>query len=143
MKILYAFFLLVLLSACNASSDGIAATDSAFKTVVPETAIINAEECVGRLPCADCEGIDVSLQLNKNDNSYIMNSVYKGSRVDSSNNSFKDTGTWSTHGVDTLVLSGRNNPVKYIKTDSTLTQLDGDGKVITGSLAGMFVLHKK
>lgn len=143
MRTLYAFFLIGLLSACNSSSEGVAATDSAFKTVVPETIIINAEEYVGSLPCADCERIDVSLQLNKNDNSYIMNSVYKGSRVDSSNNNFKDTGTWSMHGVDTLVLSGKNSLLKYIKTDSTLTQLDGDGNVITGSTANMFVLHKK
>ncbi len=143
MRTLFVIFLIGLLSACNSSSDGVAATDSAFKTVVPETIIIDAEEYVGRLPCADCEGIDVSLQLNKNDNSYIMNSVYKGSRVDSSNNSFKDTGTWRMGGADTLILSNKNNPVKYIKTDSTLTQLDGDGNVITGPLANMFILHKK
>lgn len=143
MRTLYTIFLIGLLLACNSSPDGVAATDSAFKTVVPETAVINAEEYVGRLPCADCEGIDVSLQLNKNDNSYIMNSVYKGSRVDSSNNSFKDTGTWNMHGVDTLILSTGNRSVKYIKTDSTLTQLDGDGNMITGPLANMFILHKK
>ena len=53
-------------------------TDSAFKTVVPKTPVINAENYIGTLPCADCEGIDVTLQLN-NDSSYIMNSVYKGS----------------------------------------------------------------
>jgi uncharacterized lipoprotein NlpE involved in copper resistance len=134
---------IILLAACNSSSTGIAATDSAFKTVVPQTAMIDAEEYTGTLPCADCEGIDVSLQLNKNDNSYIMTSVYKGSRVDSSNNSFKDTGTWSVQANDTLYLTSKGQSVKYIKTDTALIQLDGNGKKITGPLANNFILHKK
>jgi uncharacterized lipoprotein NlpE involved in copper resistance len=131
------------LAACGSGSDEIAAGDSAFKTEVPKALVINAEEYTGSLPCADCEGIDVSLQLNKNDSSYIMTSVYKGSRVDSSNNSFKDTGTWSMNGVDTLLLLHNGNSVKYIKTDTTLIQLDGSGNRITGPLADKFVLHKK
>jgi hypothetical protein len=28
-------------------------------------------------------------------------------------------------GTDTLILSQKRNAIKYIKTDSTLTQLDG------------------
>jgi uncharacterized lipoprotein NlpE involved in copper resistance len=124
--------------ACNSTSDGIASTDSAYKTVVPETPYTNSENYVGSLPCADCEGIDVSLQLNK-DSSYIMNSVYK----DSSNNSVKDIGTWSMKGKDTLYLSNDNHSLIYIKTDTGLIQLDGNGNRITGSLANMYVLHKK
>jgi uncharacterized lipoprotein NlpE involved in copper resistance len=142
MKLIYSTYFSFLIVACNSASDGIASTDSAFKTVVPQTPFINAENYVGTLPCADCEGIDVSLQLNK-DSGYIMNSVYKGSRLDSSNNSFKDTGSWSLHGTDTVYLSAKGNSVKYIKTDSTLTQLDGNGNIITGPLANMFILHKK
>ncbi|MEO8712387.1 MAG: copper resistance protein NlpE [Parafilimonas sp.] len=142
MKSLYAILFLFFIASCNLTPSPIAATDSAYKTVVPETPFINAENYVGTLPCADCEGIDVSLQLNHNSD-YIMNSVYKGSRVDSSNNHFIDSGKWSLHGSDTLILSGKNHSTKYIKTESTLTQLDGSGKLITGPLAKMFVLHKK
>jgi hypothetical protein len=142
MKILYAILFLLFAASCNSDPSPIAATDSAYKTVVPETPVINAENYVGTLPCADCEGIDVSLQLN-HDSIYIMNSVYKGSRVDSSNNHFIDSGKWSLHGADTLILSGKNHSTKYLKTESTLTQLDGNGELITGPLAKMFVLHKK
>jgi uncharacterized lipoprotein NlpE involved in copper resistance len=143
MKSVLVILLVVLIVACNSTSNGIAPTDSSYKTVVPETPFINAESYVGTLPCADCEGIDVSLQLNK-DSSYNMSSVYKGSsRIDSSNNSFKDTGSWSMKGNDTLYLSGKNHSVKYIKTDTALIQLDGNGNRITGSLANMFILHKK
>ena len=144
MKLAAIIFFFVFITACNSStdSDNIASTDSSFKTGVPEIAVIDAEKYVGTLPCADCEGIDVSLQLNK-DSSYIMNSVYKGNKVDSSNNHIEDTGKWNMHGNDTLYLSTNNQSTKYIKKGSTLTQLDGNGKVITGPLAAMFVLHKK
>ena len=142
MKILYAISFLFLIASCDSNPSPIAANDSAYKTEVPITPVIDAENYVGTLPCADCEGIDVSLKLN-HDSSYIMNSVYKGSRVDSSNNHFIDSGKWSLHGADTLILSGKNHSTKYIKTESALTQLDGNGELITGPLANMFVLHKK
>ena len=142
MKLIYSIFFIFLIESCNSASDGIASTDSAFKTVVPQTPFTNAENYVGTFPCADCEGIDVSLQLNK-DSSYIMNSVYKGNRDDSSNSSFKDTGSWSLHGPDTLYLFTKGNTLKYIKAGSSLTQLDANGNIITGSSANMFILHKK
>ena len=143
MKIISKIFLIALIVSCNSNKNGIASTDSSYKTVVPETALINAENYVGTLPCADCEGIDVSLQLNK-DSSFVMNSVYKGSRGDSTDNHLKEIGSWSMHGADTLYLINTNSHLtKYIKTANTLTQLDGDGKIITGNLAAKFVLHKK
>lgn len=141
MKIIYTILLLFLIASCNSNSSPIAATDSAFKTEVPRTPVIKAENYVGTLPCADCEGIDVTLQL-KDDATYIMNSVYKGSRVDSSNNHFVDKGTWSMNGDDTIILSTKGNTTKYIKTNDELIQLDGDGKRITGPLADDFILHK-
>ncbi|MEP6467934.1 MAG: copper resistance protein NlpE [Parafilimonas sp.] len=142
MKIILSIFITFFAVACNSDPSPIAANDSAFKTVVPRTPFIDAENYVGTLPCADCDGIDVSLQLN-HDSSYIMNSVYKESQVDSSNNHLVDNGTWSIVGDDTLILSTKGNIVKYIKSGSTLTQLDGNGQKITGALANDYVLHKK
>ena len=127
--------------ACSSTSNGIASTDSA-ETITPVSSQPGSQHYVGVLPCGDCEGIYVWLQLNA-DASYIMNSVYKGSRVDSNKNSFKDSGTWTMHGIDTLILLQKRNAIKYIKTDSTLTQLDGNDNIITGPLADMFILHKK
>lgn len=142
MKPGYAISLIGLFAACNSTSGKIALTDSSLNTVAEQVPVTGADKYVGTLPCADCEGIDVSLQLNK-DSSYFMNSVYKGSRVNSTNNSFKDTGTWRMHGTDTMYLLKNDHSTKYIRTDSTLIQLDGDGKRITGLLADMFILYKK
>ena len=142
MKFVYLILLMfVVIASCDTNSSPIAANDSAFKTEVPKTPVIKAENYAGTLPCADCEGIDVTLQL-KSDSDYVMNSVYKGNRVDSSNNHFVDNGTWSVNG-DTIILSAKGSITKYIKTDTALIQLDGDGKRITGQLADMYVLHKK
>lgn len=142
MKLVFTISFFTLLAACNSTPGNTASTDSSNKTVAPQTPIVNTENYVGILPCADCEGINISLQLN-NDSSYIMNSVYEGNRVDSSHNQFEDTGKWSIHANDTLYLSNKNQTTKYIKTDTTLTQLDGDRKLITGPLAKMFILYKK
>jgi copper homeostasis protein (lipoprotein) len=134
-----AFFLLMIfiLASCNTNKNGIASTDSSYKTIVSKTPVVNAENYVGTLPCADCKGIDVSLQLN-HDSTYIMNSFYRGARGNSTNNHFADIGKWVLN-ADALYLSAKNHTTKYIKTDTTLMQLDDDEKIITGPLAAMFV----
>lgn len=142
MKIIYAVIFLVLINACNADSNGSTAGDSTPQTMVLHTPEIISQTYTGTLPCADCVGIDVSLQLNS-DSGYVMNSFYKGGKADSSNNPLKETGIWRLSEKETLYLVTGNHTTKYLKTDSTLTQLDGDGNVITGSLAPMFVLPKK
>lgn len=141
-KILCALLLMAFFTACNPGPEGIASTDSSFKTVVPKTPFVNAEKYVGTLPCADCEGIDIALQLNNN-KTYILNAVYKFNSTDSSVRSFKDTGSWSL-GNDTVYLANtRNGVMRYIKTDTAMIQLDGNGTRITGPLASMYILHKK
>mgnify|MGYP001007259216 CR=1 FL=1 len=133
---------LTLLAACGGNSEN-SNDNAASNADNTSTNTSTTETYTGTLPCADCEGIDVSLELNP-DSNYVMTSVYKGSRVDSSNNSFKDSGVWKIYGADTVCLIGKDSSMlTYIKTDSTLTQLDGDKKVITGDIANMFILHKK
>jgi hypothetical protein len=43
MKQLYFLLLAILLASCNSNENGIAATDSSYKTVVPQTPFVNAE----------------------------------------------------------------------------------------------------
>jgi uncharacterized lipoprotein NlpE involved in copper resistance len=143
MKILHIIPFVGLFALCDSDSSPIASKDSAYKTVVPNTPVINAEDYIGTLPCADCEGIDVSLQLIKNSD-YIMNYIYKGNKIDSTSSGYKETGVWSIHGNDTLYLTASKGGVtKYIKSGTTLIQLDGNGNRITGPLADNYVLHKK
>lgn len=141
MKQLFFLIAIVSFTACNSDNAGSASSDSATKTGSLMTPVTTAEHYSGTIPCADCEGIDVSIQLNS-DSTFIINSVYKGSRVDSLNNKYKLIGLWRMYG-DTLNLTDANGVhTKYIKTDTALIQLGNDGKLITGPLASMYVLHK-
>ncbi|MEN1769698.1 copper resistance protein NlpE N-terminal domain-containing protein, partial [Pseudomonas aeruginosa] len=55
----------------------------------------------GVLPCADCEGIETSLFLEK-DGTWVMNERYLGAREEPS--SFASYGTWA-RTADKLVLT--------------------------------------
>ncbi|MBS1746098.1 MAG: copper resistance protein NlpE N-terminal domain-containing protein [Bacteroidetes bacterium] len=142
MKQLFFLFVVVSFTACNSNNSGVASSDSATNSGTLMSPVTTAEHYSGTIPCADCEGIDVSIQLNS-DSTFIINTVYKGSRADSLDNKYKLIGLWRLYG-DTLHLTDANGVLtKYIKMDTALIQLDNNGKLITGPLASMYVLHKK
>lgn len=92
----------------------------------------------GALPCADCAEISVTLTL-LSDSSFQKKSLYMGRKAGS--NETTDTGRWKMQG-DTIRLTVKNGPNKYIKTDSGLVQLDQKGRRMTGKLAGKYVLKQ-
>jgi uncharacterized lipoprotein NlpE involved in copper resistance len=93
----------------------------------------------GVTPCADCEGIDTRVTLYA-DTSYqlVMNYLGKDPKDTAGLNTAKK-GRFMMHN-DTLHLVESN--AKYLKTDTALIQLDGDGKKIAGPVAQKFVLKK-
>lgn len=136
--------MLWLVSACNDAPDTNTTTrvndstgtnrtaDSAMKT--PAAPMVLAVYS-GKLPCADCMEIAVTLDLFS-DSSFRKTNVYMGKSAQQ----VSDTGKWMLHG-DTLHLAGSES-VRYIKNDSGLVQLDQSGKRITGKLAGKYVLRR-
>ncbi len=94
------------------------------------------------LPCADCEGIQTVLKLN-NDGSYEREMTYLGKP----SRPFRDSGTVqfeTEKGL--LILQEKANPAsqdRFRYQGKTLTQLDGDGKPVTGPLASHFVFYKQ
>lgn len=94
---------------------------------------------VGMLPCADCDGIETTLELHQ-DKTYILTQIYHG-KSDSlftQKNSFE----WSRNGR-TIILEGiKNAPSQYQVGEKTLTQLDMNGNVISGKLRHHYVLEK-
>lgn len=90
----------------------------------------------GILPCADCEGIQKTIYLNK-DQSYRVKSQY----LSKSDTTFDYSGkfTWNDKG-NTVILDKNNE--SYFVGENTLTQLDQDGNKITGSLANNYMLSK-
>jgi heat shock protein HslJ len=93
----------------------------------------------GVIPCADCEGIEISVMLNK-DLSYVVKTKYMGKE----NRVFQQQGnfTWNEEG-NVIHLQGiPQGPDRYFVGENQLIQLDKQGKKITGNLAAMYVLHK-
>ena len=92
----------------------------------------------GVLPCADCEGIETTLNIT-GDSAYTMQSKYLGKGAQT----FSERGkiTWNAAG-NTITLDGGREPLHYFVGENRLTQLALDGSRITGALADHYVLAK-
>ena len=97
----------------------------------------------GVLPCADCSGIQTTVEL-KGDETYRMTVKYLGKEE----NAFETMGTftWNEAG-NTITFDNANEnggfATQYFVGENTLTQLDIDGNFITGELADSYVLVKQ
>ncbi|MDH8701268.1 copper homeostasis protein (lipoprotein) [Dysgonomonadaceae bacterium PH5-43] len=96
---------------------------------------------VGVMPCADCEGINISITLNE-DNSYKMERVY----LTAERETFSTEGTfaWDEQGsVITLETTEAETYPSVIKVaENKLVLLDKEGKEVAGELAENYILTK-
>ncbi len=80
----------------------------------------------GVLPCADCEGIETSLFLEK-DGTWVMNQHYQGAKAPST---FASYGTWA-RTADKLVLTDSAGEKRYFRAKGEgLEMLDMQGNPI-------------
>ncbi|WP_420378140.1 envelope stress response activation lipoprotein NlpE [Yokenella regensburgei] len=85
----------------------------------------------GVLPCADCEGIETSLFLEK-DGTWVMNERYQG--VGHEPSSFASYGRWA-RTADKLVLTDSKGEKSYYRAKGDkLVMLDREGNPIESSL---------
>lgn len=87
----------------------------------------------GDLPCADCPGIRVALDIRA-DRVYFLRQTYLGRGAGAS---FDDIGVWSiTPDAQTVILrGGREAPLQFsIENSETLRKLDTEGKPIESTL---------
>lgn len=94
----------------------------------------------GTLPCADCEGIETEITLNK-DETYTKKTKYLGK----DDKVFEELGdyTWSEDG-NTLSLEGIDSePIEYMVKENSLLQMDMQGNKITGDLSEKYILEKQ
>ncbi|POP41644.1 copper homeostasis/adhesion lipoprotein NlpE [Superficieibacter electus] len=117
-----AVWALVALIGCNHRTE--------VETVQPDLAELKPmqQSWRGVLPCADCEGIETSLFLEK-DGSWVMNSHYLGAAE--RNSVFATYGTWA-RTADKLVLTDTQGEKYYYHAKGeALEMLDRDGNPIT------------
>lgn len=93
----------------------------------------------GVLPCADCEGIETILRINK-DSSFQLIKKYLGKKSDSTE--IYGTFIWNEEG-NTIILNNISNaPNKYFVRENSVIQLDMEGNIISGELADKYILKK-
>lgn len=94
----------------------------------------------GVLPCADCEGIETEITLDREHN-FVKKTRYLGKDDD---NVHEKTGsfTWNEAG-NVITLEGVKPPNQYFVTLNMLTYLDIDGHRITGEMAHKYNLKKQ
>lgn len=93
----------------------------------------------GVLPCADCEGIETILTLNRN-LKYTLSTKYIGK----DEQALQGTGTfrWDTAASMILLNDIDGGPAQYLVRENELIQLDSDGNRIKGSLAERYILRE-
>jgi copper homeostasis protein (lipoprotein) len=96
----------------------------------------------GVLPCADCEGIQTLLELNRNQ-TYRLEAKYLGK----SEEAYSTEGTfrWAPSGnsIELDLPEKGSSPFNYAVGENVLTQLDLQGQRITGTLAERYRLIKQ
>jgi uncharacterized lipoprotein NlpE involved in copper resistance len=92
----------------------------------------------GTIPCADCEGIEVSITLNT-DETYQVSYKYLGKPGEPEVSTGKFT--WDDAGGK-ITLDSKSRPPYYIVGENQLIQLDMEGNPITGEHADMYILKK-
>lgn len=95
----------------------------------------------GITPCADCEGIETEIKLNK-DLTFWIQTKYLG-KGDAKVFEEKGTFEWDNTGSIVLLQGLKGSPSQYKVGENKLIQLDMDGNVITGQLAEKYVLLKE
>ena len=93
----------------------------------------------GTLPCADCQGIQTPIYLNK-DQTYTIKTKYLGRE----NNEQETSGkfTWNKEGNIIQLENTGGSPGKYKVKEGALVHLDNEGKKITGANASNYLLTK-
>jgi len=137
----------ILLWSCSNGNKSQTTTDASLADTTSATVDMhNAENSLdwagiykGITPCADCEGIETEVTLNM-DMTFIIKTKYKGK----SDKVFEEKGTfkWDKSGSKISLEGLKDRSNQFFVGENTLTQLDLEGKKITGALAENYILKK-
>ncbi|MCS2157010.1 envelope stress response activation lipoprotein NlpE [Scandinavium sp. H11S7] len=123
---LAAISMLCALPGCNNRSD-----EQAFKAGQDTALQPMQQSWRGVLPCADCEGTETSLFLEK-DGTWVMNERYQG--VTHEPSSFGSYGTWARTAEKLVLTDSKGEKSYYRAKGDKLEMLDREGNPIVSSL---------
>lgn len=142
--------------ACSKSENKTEQTPTAEHTIVASSATHSetqhdmhtaehsldwAGKYTGKLPCADCEGIQTALEL-KNDKTYELKETYIGGKSDGKPFETQGTFTFDQKNPSMIVLDQKSENRKFFVAENTLTALDMEGNKIEGAMADLYILKK-
>ncbi|MCC5932619.1 MAG: copper resistance protein NlpE N-terminal domain-containing protein [Balneolales bacterium] len=94
----------------------------------------------GITPCADCEGIDTTLELTQ-DERFTLTTIYLGK--DETPAVTEGEFFWNEAG-NTVTLAGvEDRPAQFFVAENAVIQLDMEGNRVTGDLADLYILRKQ
>lgn len=138
----------LLLSACS-KPDQAKSAESSAETTAPVDTAHTAENAldwhgkyIGTLPCADCNGIETTIQLNEN-KTYEISETYLGKGQGKGQN-FVEKGSFNfdNSNPSIIVLDQKADGRKYFVAENQLYALDSFGEKITGDFEEMYILKK-
>ncbi|PVX50875.1 putative lipoprotein NlpE involved in copper resistance [Balneicella halophila] len=134
-----AFSTLLLVGCKKDNEKKVVTDDGTVATITTEDAAEAWEgDYKGTFPCADCEGIEVELELN-DDYTYEKEETYLGNE----DKEFKSEGTFTIENGVLILKDARGEVEKYELGKDQLTLLDKDGNKTEGELANQYVLKKE
>lgn len=95
----------------------------------------------GVLPCADCEGIETTIEL-KSDNTYEFEASYLG-KEKPAKLEYHGAFTWDAAGGKIQLEGIKDGASWFLVGENKLIQLDLNGERITGDLAARYELAKQ
>lgn len=140
----------IVFTGCKNTEKKEVPSDSTMETVDSTSTEINSHNSQnsldwagvyeGTTPCADCEGIKTVIAL-KEDKTYTLSMTYLGKPE--SKNEYKQEGsfTWDDTGSK-IILKTDGQPIALKVGENQVWLLGGDGNVIEGDIAPMFILKK-
>ena len=130
MKKLVFIFGISFLVACNLKAETSIIPETETPVIVDEHTSANSLDWegtyLGKLPCADCEALQLTLFLNY-DESFEIISEYLGKGVI---NKEKGTLTWNDQGTIVFLTTTENNKYAFKVMEGRVQYLDQDGNEI-------------
>lgn len=141
------FILLVNFLACQSknTTDELVVDDEVFEEAFTEEH--NAQNSLdfqgvymGILPCADCDGIETTIELGPG-NAYTLTTVHL-KNGDETTRTGTGTFKWNDAG-NIITLEQESLPNQYFVAESMLYHLDMEGNRIVGELEDKYILLKQ
>lgn len=153
-KIIYMLIVLII-SACNSTvvkNDAESNTaDTSMLDSTAESDISDSHDAEnsldimgvykGVLPCADCSGIEITLEI-LDEQKFKRSSRYLG-KEDTKIRYDEGMYSWIKDKKNTIILNDIDKPNEYFVAEGSLIHLDMNGNKIEGKMAEKYILKKQ